>query len=644
MKAIAILLALGLVMGSVAIGGIEKRDVGTDASEFTAGSISFSPPEIKDNGMYSAIVMDGATYTHTAGAPMLPYYTQVYYFPLGTKVKIECTPQHISTIKLEKKIQPAPQPVVMGGNEKEIVEEDESIYGSNEAYPSTWYTYTLGGGLHEGKHVTILAIHTFPCRYNPVENSVMMADSFSIKIDYKLPEKTISSLGDKDLLIITPSSFKDALQPLIDDKEKHGIRTILMTVEDIYSSYNGKDGAEKVKYAIKDAIEQHGIKYVLLVGGKKSYITGNWGYDGPTKVDDSLWWVPVRYAALDDMTEHGYISDLYFADIYDANGNFSNWDSNGNGVYAEWRFQGKDIVDFYPDVFVGRLACRSVKEVENVVNKIIEYENTAYGSQWFHKMLLIGGDTFDDRDELCEGEISTEWFYEKHMSNDFEKTSLFVSDGTLPFQGREDKIGGKFAWINVIKTMNTGFGFVVMDGHGSPTAWATHFKGHASHNDLWVNGLMTYNMDLMKNKGMYPVVVIGGCHNSEFNISLLDFQKNAWTYQPTYECFGWHFVKMPGKGAIATFGNTGLGYGATGGDNNKNGIPDCVEFNGGYIEDLLFSVYGDEGKHILGDVWGVSIQQYINKYPPLEDKIDCKTIEEWVLLGDPTLMIGGYSS
>jgi len=25
------------------------------------------------------------------------------------------------------------------------------------------------------------------------------------------------------------------------------------------------------------------------------------------------------------------------------------------------------------------------------------------------------------------------------------------------------------------------------------------------------------------------------------------------------------------------------------------------------------------------------------------DRIDCKTIEEWVLLGDPSLKIGGYS-
>ena len=100
---------------------------------------------------------------------------------------------------------------------------------------------------------------------------------------------------------------------------------------------------------------------------------------------------------------------------------------------------------------------------------------------------------------------------------------------------------------------------------------------------------------------------------------------------------------MAGKGAIATLGNTGLGYGDPGGDRNKNGIPDCVEFSGGYIEDRFFEAYGNESKNILGETWGTAITNYINTYPPEEDNIDCKTIEEWVLLGDPTLMIGGYS-
>ncbi|MCD6299509.1 MAG: peptidase C25, partial [Thermoplasmata archaeon] len=201
---------------------------------------------------------------------------------------------------------------------------------------------------------------------------------------------------------------------------------------------------------------------------------------------------------------------------------------------------------------------------------------------------------------------------------------------------------GRLAWLNVIPAFSEGFGFVAFDGHGSPTAWATHFPGKASHTDPWLNGLMTYNMDLLHNGEKLPIVNVGGCHNSEFNISLMDFQKNEWTYQPTYECWSWHLVKMAGGGSIATTGYAGLGYGATG-DGDKDGIPDCIQYNGGYIEAKLFEAYGQDGKGILGDAFGQAETQYASAFPPMDDKIDCKTIEEYVLLGDPSLKIGGYS-
>ena len=32
----------------------------------------------------------------------------------------------------------------------------------------------------------------------------------------------------------------------------------------------------------------------------------------------------------------GVISDLYYADVYDENGNFSSWDADGDSIYGEW--------------------------------------------------------------------------------------------------------------------------------------------------------------------------------------------------------------------------------------------------------------------------------------------------------------------
>jgi len=55
------------------------------------------------------------------------------------------------------------------------------------------------------------------------------------------------------------------------------------------------------------------------------------------------------------------------------------------------------------------------------------------------------------------------------------------------------------------------------------------------------------------------------------------------------------------------------------------------------------------GTDILGEIWGNAIRGYLNTYPidwsqPAGSftSIDAKTAQEWILLGDPTLKIGGY--
>jgi len=394
---------------------------------------------------------------------------------------------------------------------------------------------------------------------------------------------------------------------------------MVKTVENIVSSYSGRDDAEKVKYAIKDAIEQYGIKYVLLFGGRKPGVK-------------ERWYVPVRYSHLDDNSnwEASYLSDLYFADVYkyeDGQPVFEDWDSNGNGIFAEWRMAGKDYLDLYPDVYVGRLACRNKAEVKIMIDKIITYEDFPFNE--FYKFILVAGDSYNDSHGYIEGELAT-WEAYKQLEG-FEAVKVWASEVDLSAE-------------NIINAMNDGAGFAYFCGHGNPMSWSTH---EPYNFDEWEEGLQIFDMPLLENGYKLPIVVIGGCHNSQFNVTIFNsFNKEKlWKGENAPECWSWWLTRKINGGAIATIGNTGLGYHGSE-DSNEDGIADYLQVLDGWLEINFFRLY-NEGIDMLGMLHATTLTGFINTFPgnekmPLTDVIDIKVTQEWCLLGDPSLKIGGY--
>jgi hypothetical protein len=445
-----------------------------------------------------------------------------------------------------------------------------------------------------------------------------------------------SGLSIYDLLIIAPQQFVSTLQPLIIHKDKVGIRTHLVTLDEVYNQmfWQGRDEPEKIKYFIKTAKEEWGITYVMLVG------------------DFQI--IPVRYVFNADnntfWNEPDFISELYYADLYDQNGDFSSWDSSNNGIYGEWYGNvAKDQnIDLYPDVYVGRLACRNIAEVKTMVDKIITYETNTYGQEWFQRMVVVAGDTYPATENPnwtgYEGEQNTQNAID-NMSG-FLPTTLWTSDGTLT--GQKD----------VIRAINNGCGFLYFEGHANAFQWSTHPPNDAN---TWINGLNTVTMKLLRNRKMLPVCVVGGCHNSEFDVTPYNIIKGLkeegfgyfgasadsygsfWKYTWVRECWSWKLTSVSKGGSIATIGCTGLGM-------SKE---DKQSFSGAgdYMEPTFFHEYGVNGTRILGRVWGNAITDYLQRYPidwqtpaAKDFAIDAKTVQQWALLGDPSLMIGGYPS
>jgi len=419
-----------------------------------------------------------------------------------------------------------------------------------------------------------------------------------------------------ELLIITPNKFVPILKNLEMHKEKVGISTKLVTLKEVYKQmfWQGRDEAEKIKYFIKSAIENWGISYVLLVGDFRI--------------------MPIRYCYNADVNsgynEPRFISELYYADIYDSNGNFSNWDTNNNGVFGEWMGDvAEDYnIDLYPDVYVGRIACRTKLEVRTMVDKIIKYESNTFGKNWFKNIVVIAGDTYPEYQNPNwtgnEGEENTVRVLEN--MTDFLPIKLWASDGS--YTGTR----------SVLRAINKGCGFLYLDGHANPYNWGTH----PPNSEKFIDGLSVLSMSRLKNGYKMPVCVVGGCHNLQFDVNIKKLLDDPWYYFTWIpECWGWKLTRKIGGGSIATIGCTGLGM--------TKEDKDSFSGAGDFLEPTFFYEYGTNNTHILGECWGNAITNYLNKYPidwytpaAWDFAIDAKTVQQWALLGDPSLQIGGY--
>jgi hypothetical protein len=595
-------------------------------------TISVSEPIFRYKGEYVTInFKESDSLLLQAGKPVLPVFIKTLTFPCCTEivdVKVDLKSREYI---LNRKIQPAPKPVF--NSESSPLVMDESTYTSSNFYPAKAHTFSLGIGLKGEDHVLYLNIYCYP-QYSPAKNLIRVPTKISIQVVYIPSRASIVSTRYYDMLIITDEKFALQLQRLVEHKNSIGIRTVLETTQSIYPKYNGRDEAEDIKLRIKDAIEQWGIKYVLLAGGRK----------GQT----FEWYIPERRSNNDDGSgyESGYSSDLYFADIYRYRPGgpiFEDWDSNRNGVFAE--FYGGialDKIDYYPDVWVGRIPLRYSWEVDVVVNKIIEYERG--NNSWFKRALVVSGDTSPPargqvRKGIYEGELSTAITAKLLESVGFEVKKLWTSDGT--FTCKED----------VILAVSEGHGFIHFEGHGNAASWGNFLPDAEKEPEEFVYGFGLLDMRKFKNGDRLPIVMIGGCHNAQFNVTMQylieglkeygfeylyskEFAKKEWV--PTDTC-SW-FLLEEGGGAIASIGNTGLGYGYI----NEY----CTEGLGGWINPRFFHAYAKQNKHILGEAHGQAIIDYINRKGSLiegvnVDSIDRKTIEEWALIGDPSLRIGG---
>ncbi len=642
-KYVIIMLTLLLVVSSFQAFGTQKNTI--DEKKNYNSNVSFSTHSFEYTEEFLSISYQGTNgFISEPGHPKLPIYSKVIQIPgKANHIKIQCELSEIYQESVYQKIIPEPQTVYPGLHDEieqePVYIEDEGIYSKAAFYPEQLYEYAIRCGLNtKGEQTTFVYVEIHPVQYNPVNNQLKMYAQANINVDYEIPSNPQQSYAQEtfDLVIIAPEKFVDPLQDFVTHKNNMGLSATIKTTESIFNEYQGRDEPEQIKYFIKEAKEEWDTAYILLFGGLKSYLYANDKDDKNYGVKG--WHVPVRYAHIIEGDEKSAISDLYYADLYRYNEEteeweFEDWNSYDDDVIAKWGFfsTDKDVLDFVPDIYVGRLPCRNIFELNIITKKIINYESSSPDEKpWFDRFIGISGKNFALWQDQPDGEFLVDRAIENMSDYIGEVVRVYASNnltGQGPIPNTED----------IVEEFSKGAGFIDFEGHGNPVVWDTIEADGEYDNHDWVGGIRIPDFLELSNGDKLPIVMVGGCHNGLFNVSILRifFTRSNdppfyWTTIPTPLCFCWAMVVKPGGGAIASIGATGLGP-ASGGD------PVTLQ---GEIDNAFFYVIGQEHVDTLGAAHSGAVTKYVTENDINRREAFTTTITQ--LFGDPSLRLGGY--
>ncbi len=619
---IILLLLLPLVSSSY----IEKSENNNFQINNYKFSKTFSTPIIYTEEDFIKIDFEEAnSYISLESHPKLPVYSKVFELPYGSEIiDVKNTISEINNKMLTQKVEPVPFHQSINDITPVEMEFNNYIYNSNNLYPNEWISYQVGVGINnDNKIVKFISVKINPIRYNPIENNIKFINSISVEIIYSEPElKILKNNGDFDLVIISPSEFVNNLASFVDHKNNNDMLTTIKAIEDIYLDFNGRDYQEKIKYFVKYAIEEWKVKYILLIGDINKL---------PIRTTDAYPWSGYH--------GNGILSDLYYADIYDKDFNFCSWDSNNNNVFGEIEeldlrsdfYINIDDVDLYPDVHIGRIPCSTSEELAIVLDKIINYEEFTFDQIWFNKIILAGGDTFPlskgSLPFVYEGEITNTKVGEQLPS--FEKIKLWSSKHNLNAH--------KFN-----KAIREGAGFLSYAGHGFEHGWGT-YRPNSIRNKMGILQPLYYTpfIKYIRNDYRLPIIFFDACLTAKLDFNITDLEdyyglpvsifnflpRNRYSISDFFPSLTWSFLKDENGGSIASIGATRPAYTYV----DKYG----VYAGAGYLDVHFFKAYY-EGTTI-GKMLTQSQLDYINYVGK-----DFFTIEEFMLIGDPSLKVGGY--
>jgi hypothetical protein len=285
-----------------------------------------------------------------------------------------------------------------------------------------------------------------------------------------------------DYLLVAPRAFLAAATPLVERRQSQGLRGRAVSLEEIASAFGGgQPSAEAIREFLRFAFHswsRPSPRYVLLLGDS-TYDPRNFTGTALASPLPALW-VGTSYLVT--------ASDPALAAV------------NGE--------------DALPDLAIGRLPARTPEEAEQLVAKLLAWEDS--GQDLTGRALLVA----DNPD----------------VAGDFEADIRDVAESFLV--GREVQLAhvrelGAGTRPAILDALNSGLSLLGYVGHGGAAVWASE------------NVLNSWDMPSLLAQSRQPLLVTMNCLNGYF-------------VAPGYDALGEALVKADGRGAIAAFSPSGL--------------------------------------------------------------------------------------
>ena len=322
------------------------------------------------------------------------------------------------------------------------------------------------------------------------------------------------------------------------------------------------------------------VKMVRVTG---IYDEFNYGIFDPQAIRDFL-----SYAY-----HHWAVAPLYVLLVGDANLDFK--DSFGTGrlnyvpthIFETWPVgetpndnwfvcvSGGDIL---PDMFIGRLSAQRPEDVDAVVEKIISYEQSPPPGDWKRNALFVADDDQTDFETISDHLAAL-------LPARYRAQRIYAREYQAPADPTAD----------ILRYINDGALLVNYVGHGFTDRWGT-----------WSGGRIFDRSHIasLSNGGKLPFLTTATCLNGFFPHPLEDYSLAE------------EFLRVEGKGAIAAWSPTGLGF------------PSQHRL----LFEELFTAIFEEDNRLLGPA---TTAAKISAYAQNSDLGEL--VETFVLFGDPVL-------